>query len=91
MPDEAKIHNSALKRMEADPNYRPGNLIVGGGGVGMRKAPKDAGTGEWELIAGEGDLVGECFMRKKKTMSVITEKSNGAGNGASNGVAHKEK
>jgi hypothetical protein len=46
MPDEAKVHHSAIKRMEADPNYRPGNLILGGGGRGVKKAPAHAGIGE---------------------------------------------
>jgi len=46
IPDEVKIHNSVIRRMNADPNYRPGNLIVGGGGRGMRKAPKEMGMGD---------------------------------------------
>jgi hypothetical protein len=68
MPDEAKVHHSAIKRMEADPNYRPGNLILGGGGRGVKKAPAHAGIGEWVLAAREGDLLGECYVRKNKTM-----------------------
>ncbi|TVY84261.1 Uncharacterized protein LSUE1_G000870, partial [Lachnellula suecica] len=61
MPDEAKVHHSAIKRMQANPHYRPGNLILGGGGRGMKKAPADAGIGEWELVGKKGDLLGECF------------------------------
>jgi len=66
MPPEAKVHNSALKRMQADPNYRPGNLILGGGGRGVKRAPKSAGTGDWILVKEEGDPVGECWVRKPK-------------------------
>ncbi|KAI4112624.1 MAG: hypothetical protein LQ345_006254, partial [Seirophora villosa] len=47
IPEDAKIHHSAIRRMEADENYRPGNLIVGGGGRGVRKAPAELGIGEW--------------------------------------------
>ncbi|KAL9630408.1 MAG: hypothetical protein Q9204_004736, partial [Flavoplaca sp. TL-2023a] len=34
IPEDAKIHHSAIRRMEANEDYRPGNLIVGGGGRG---------------------------------------------------------
>ena len=68
MPDEAKVHHSAIRRMEADPTYRPGNLILGGGGRGVKKAPPHAGIGEWELAARAGDLLAECFVRKNKTI-----------------------
>ena len=50
IPEGALIHHSAIRRMEADPNYRPGNLIVGGGGRGTRKAPKEMGIGDWEIL-----------------------------------------
>lgn len=63
IPSDAWIHGSALRRMEADPTYRPGNLIVGGGGRGLRKAPASAGTGKWKVLREEGDLVGEIVVR----------------------------
>jgi len=65
IPHDAKIHHSALRRMEADENYRPGNLIVGGGGRGVRRAPKHLGTGEWVVLREEGDPTGEVLVRKK--------------------------
>ncbi|KAJ5924891.1 hypothetical protein N7466_009078 [Penicillium verhagenii] len=34
----------------ADPNYRPGNIIVGGGGRGVKIAPTYLGMGEWEVL-----------------------------------------
>ncbi|KAL2808422.1 hypothetical protein BJX63DRAFT_37566 [Aspergillus granulosus] len=63
IPNEAQIHVSAIRRMNADPNYRPGNLILGGGGRGVRRAPKDAGTGNWVVKAHEGDPVREIYVR----------------------------
>ena len=64
MPEDACIHNSAIRRMKANENYRPGNLIIGGGGRGVRKAPKKDGIGEWEVLRGHGDLVNEVYVRK---------------------------
>lgn len=63
MPDNAIIHSSVIKRMEADPNYRPGNLICGGGGRGVRKAPKEKGMGKWKVLREEGHPIGECLVR----------------------------
>lgn len=65
IPPDAKIHGSAIERMKHDENYRPGNLIVGGGGRGMRRAPKDMGIGEWRVVKDEGDLVGCVYQRAK--------------------------
>ena len=75
MPANAKVHRSAIRRMENNPHYRPGNLIVGGGGRGYITAPKEAGIGEWVVAGEEGDIVGERVIRKAK---VNNEKSNGA-------------
>lgn len=72
IPDNAWIHHSAIKRMQVDESYRPGNLIVGGGGRGIRIAPNKAGTGEWVVHKNEGDPVGEVYMRKK--VSLVDEK-----------------
>lgn len=63
IPADAFIHSSALRRMEADPKYRPGNLIVGGGGRGIRHAPASVGMGKWKVVRGEGDPVDEIVMR----------------------------
>ncbi|KAL8712063.1 MAG: hypothetical protein Q9225_007008 [Loekoesia sp. 1 TL-2023] len=67
IPEKAKIHHSAIRRMEADENYRPGNLIIGGGGRGVRKAPKELGIGEWVVHKNQGDPVGEVLVRKGKS------------------------
>lgn len=64
IPLHAEIHRSAIQRMQFDPNYRPGNLIVGGGGRGVRIAPKEHGIGEWVVIKEEGDPAREIFLRK---------------------------
>ena len=71
MPQDAKIHCSAIKRMQEDKNYRPGNLIVGGGGRGMKVAPKEMGMGHWKIVSNEGDPVREAYVR----MYPITEKA----------------
>ncbi|TLD05098.1 uncharacterized protein PgNI_09089 [Pyricularia grisea] len=64
MPADARIHGSVIKRMQADENYRPGNLIVGGGGRGLRRAPKEYGMGEWVCVGDEGDEIGEVWVKK---------------------------
>ncbi|KAF2164531.1 hypothetical protein M409DRAFT_67693 [Zasmidium cellare ATCC 36951] len=79
MNHDCKIHHSVIKRMEHDPSYRPGNLIVGGGGRGFIRAPKEYGLGAWEIILEPGDAIGEV---KRK----VQTESNGSANGAaSNG------
>ncbi|KAJ2901989.1 uncharacterized protein MKZ38_001130 [Zalerion maritima] len=65
IPHNARIHGSVIRRMHADENYRPGNLIVGGGGRGCRRAPDEMGTGDWVCVAGNGDMVGEVWVRKQ--------------------------
>ena len=64
IPENAWIHNSAIKRMEANEGYRPGNLIIGGGGRGVRRAPKEVGIGNWEILKDRGDPVSEVLIRK---------------------------
>jgi hypothetical protein len=75
MPANALVHHSAIKRMQNNPRYRPGNLIMGGGGRGWITAPTYAGIGQWVIAGQEGDVVGERVVRKPK---VETEKINGA-------------
>ena len=74
IPDNARIHRSAIKRMQADENYRPGNLIIGGGGRGIRIAPKEAGMGEWVVLKDEGDPVGEVYVRKEPSLNKQLDK-----------------
>jgi hypothetical protein len=64
IPDNVRIHGSVIRRMQADETYRPGNLIIGGGGRGVRVAPAHWGIGEWECVQEPGDPVGEIWMRK---------------------------
>jgi len=73
IPDDALIHNSVIKRMEADADYRPGNLIVGGGGRGVRKAPPELGIGKWAPVHDPGHAVGELYVRKEKPVKKKTE------------------
>lgn len=64
VPRDVKVHNSAIKRMRADETYRPGNLIIGGGGRGLRKAPGKVGMGEWEVLEeGKGHPIDEVYVR----------------------------
>lgn len=66
IPDNACIHTSALKRMNINPDYRPGNLVCGGGGRGIRKAKPEHGIGQWDILREEGDPVGEVWVRAKR-------------------------
>lgn len=63
VPDNARVHGSVIRRMKQDKRYRPGNLIVGGGGRGCRVAPESHGMGEWHCVANPGDPVGEIWKR----------------------------
>ncbi|KNG85718.1 hypothetical protein ANOM_006735 [Aspergillus nomiae NRRL 13137] len=62
IPNNAQIHVSAIRRMHMDENYRPGNLIVGGGGRGVRRASPDHGIGKWALKGHQGDIVREVYV-----------------------------
>ncbi|KAI0471194.1 hypothetical protein F4859DRAFT_484720 [Xylaria cf. heliscus] len=64
IPHTARIHGSVVRRMKHDVSYRPGNLIVGGGGRGIRKAPEGYGIGEWDCVGGHGDPVDEVWVKK---------------------------
>lgn len=65
IPDDVRIHRSVLRRMEKDPKYRPGNLIVGGGGRGVRHAPESAGMGKWVVVNGKGHPIEEVWVKQK--------------------------
>ncbi|KAI1389340.1 uncharacterized protein F4822DRAFT_197703 [Hypoxylon trugodes] len=64
IPQSARIHGSVIRRMKQDKAYRPGNLIVGGGGRGMRIAPEEYGIGEWECVQDHDDPIGEVWVKK---------------------------
>lgn len=64
IPHTARVHGSAIRRMKFDESYRPGNLIVGGGGRGMRVAPREHGIGTWECVQDPGDPIGEIWVKK---------------------------
>lgn len=66
IPDDAQIHHSVIKRMMANTHYRPGNLIIGGGGRGVRHAPKKYGIGNWDVFKFENDPVRETFKRNPR-------------------------
>jgi hypothetical protein len=63
IPEDVRVHGSVIRRMRADEKYRPGNLIVGGGGRGCRVAPEAYGIGQWECIANPGCPVEEIWRR----------------------------
>lgn len=66
IPLDAQVHVSVLRRMKANPNYRPGNLIVGGGGRGVRHAPPEYGIGEWVVKDSNNHPVKEVYIRKSE-------------------------
>jgi hypothetical protein len=76
IPENARVHNSVIRRMQLDERYRPGNLIVGGGGRGVRIAPKSYGIGDWVCVSEEGDPIGEVWVKKS-----AVEKAAAAGFG----------
>lgn len=63
IPNDVRVHGSVIRRMKLDNKYRPGNLIVGGGGRGCRVAPPEYGMGQWECVAEQGDPVGEIWKK----------------------------
>ncbi|KAK3314385.1 hypothetical protein B0H66DRAFT_568345 [Apodospora peruviana] len=71
IPQNARVHGSVIRRMQLDERYRPGNLIVGGGGRGMRFAPKERGTGDWVCVQEEDDPVGEIWMKRAAVESGV--------------------
>jgi hypothetical protein len=73
IPENAQIHICAIHRMQTDPGYRPGNLIIGGGGRGVKRAPEKYGIGEWEVCMHEGDPVRQTFVRKKVESSCLDD------------------
>lgn len=64
IPPNVRVHGSVIRRLN-DETYRPGNLIIGGGGRGTRKAPAEYGIGEWVCVAEHGDPVGEVWVKKE--------------------------
>jgi hypothetical protein len=66
VPNNVRVHGSVIRRLQNDETYRPGNLIIGGGGRGVRRAPSEYGIGDWVCVAEHGDPVGEIWVRKKK-------------------------
>lgn len=68
VPDNVRVHGSVLRRMQDNEGYRPGNLIIGGGGRGVRHAPGEYHEilGDWVCVADRGDPIGEIWMRREK-------------------------
>ena len=65
VPSDVRVHGSVIRRLKTDKAYRPGNLIVGGGGRGVRRVPEKYGIGDWVCVAEPGDAIGEIWMRRK--------------------------
>ncbi|POR32375.1 Putative oxidoreductase C19A8.06 [Tolypocladium paradoxum] len=66
IPSNARVHGSVIRRLKDDERYRPGNLIIGGGGRGVRRAPPEYGIGDWVCVGEHGDPIGEVWTRKEK-------------------------
>lgn len=64
VPTGVRVHGSVIRRLKTDESYRPGNLIIGGGGRGIRKAAKEHGIGDWACVEEPGDPIGEIWTRK---------------------------
>ncbi|KAK0714041.1 hypothetical protein B0T26DRAFT_651360 [Lasiosphaeria miniovina] len=75
IPANARVHGSVIRRIRQDDGYRPGNLIVGGGGRGVRVAPKETGMGDWVCVAEEGDPVGEVWVKRAAVEKAAAQKT----------------
>ena len=64
VPENVRVHGSVIRRMREDQSYRPGNLIVGGGGRGCRVAPEEHGIGKWVCVSGNEGHIGEIWMKE---------------------------
>ncbi|KAK4101148.1 hypothetical protein N658DRAFT_426017 [Parathielavia hyrcaniae] len=64
IPANARVHGSVIRRMQANEAYRPGNLIIGGGGRGVRKAPPEHGIGDWVCVEHEGCPIAEVWIKR---------------------------
>lgn len=64
MPDNARVHGSVIRRMQLDESYRPGNLIIGGGGRGVRVASREHGIGDWVCVERDGCPIGEVWIKR---------------------------
>jgi hypothetical protein len=64
IPSHALIHGSAVHRLQSNPEYRPANMIIGGGGRGVKEVGAEYGIGQWEVIRYEGDPTRETYIRK---------------------------
>ncbi|KAL4894280.1 hypothetical protein BDV59DRAFT_192618 [Aspergillus ambiguus] len=62
LPKEAKIHGSVIRRMKANPKYRPENLLRDG--KGKNKRPLEHVIGAWEVHAHRGCPVREIYRQK---------------------------
>ncbi|KAK2748000.1 hypothetical protein FQN57_001591 [Myotisia sp. PD_48] len=78
IPDDALIHSSAIRRMEAREDYRPGNLIIGGGGRGVKRAGPEHGIGEWDIVNDEGCPIRETLVRRKVAHDPVPCTKNGS-------------
>ena len=63
VPLDALVHVSAIRRMQHNTDYRPGNLIVGGGGREVLKAPPELGLGDWVAKYNIDDPAQELYVR----------------------------
>ena len=81
VPNNVRVHGSVIRRMEEDSSYRPGNLIIGGGGRGVKKAPREYGIGDWVCVSDPGDPIGETWMRREKPAA--SQEENGEGKNGS--------
>lgn len=80
VPSNVRVHGSVIRRLKEDNKYRPGNLIIGGGGRGVRHAPDKYGIGDWVCVAEHGDPIGEIWER------VVDEGGNGTAMNGTNGT-----
>lgn len=65
VPKDARVHASAIRRMQANSNYRPDNLIRGK--RWKKKCPQEYGIGTWEVYAHHGCPIRETYKKMPDT------------------------
>lgn len=65
VPADARLHVSAIRRMESDESYRPANLIMDDGIRSADRNPKQYSKEDWIVHRYAGDEAREIYVRRQ--------------------------